>query len=39
MAKLPIFSGEVSKILEFLTVCKLFIRIKMRNKSVEEQIQ
>ena len=39
MAKLPMFSEEVNKVLGFLTVCKLFIRIKMRNYSVEEQIQ
>ena len=38
MAKLPMFSEEVNKVLGFLTVCKLFIRIKMRNYSVEEQI-
>ena len=33
------FNGKVSKVSGFLTACRLFIRIKMRNNSVEEQIQ
>ena len=39
MAKPLIFNREVEKILEFLMVYKLFIRMKMRNNLVEEQVQ
>lgn len=39
MAKLQIFNGEVRKVLDFLTVYRLFIKMRMRNDSVEEQIQ
>jgi len=36
MAKPLIFNKKVNKILEFLMVCKLYIKIKMRDASVEE---
>ena len=36
VAKLPTFNGKVGKVLGFLTVCRLFIRIKIRNDLVEE---
>ena len=39
MAKPLIFNREVEKVLEFLMVYKLFIRMKMRNNLVEEQVQ
>ena len=39
MAKPQIFNGMLSKVSEFISVCKLYIRIKLREKSVEEQIQ
>ena len=39
MAKPQIFNGEVRKVLGFLTVYRLFIKMRMRNDSVEEQIQ
>jgi len=39
VAKLPIFNREVKKVSEFLIVYKLFIRMKMRNNLVEEQMQ
>ena len=39
VAKLPASNRDTSKILGFLTACKLYIRIKMRNVTVEEQIQ
>ena len=39
VAKLQTFNGEVSKVSDFLTACKLFIRLRMRDVAVEEQIQ
>ena len=30
------FNRKVSKVLEFLTVCRLFIRMKMRNNIIED---
>ena len=39
VAKPQIFNGEVGKVLGFLTVYRLFIKMRMRNDSVEEQIQ
>jgi len=39
MAKLPTFSGKTGKILGFLIACRLFIRMKIRNNLVEEQVQ
>ena len=38
VAKLQAFDGVVGKVLEFIVVCKLFLRIKMRKVAVEEQI-
>ena len=38
-AKSQVFDGTSGKILEFLIACKLFIRIKMREDVVEDQIQ
>ena len=39
VAKLQILNGKVGKVLEFLTACKLFIRMRMRDVTVEKQIQ
>jgi len=39
VAKLQTFDRTVSKVLGFLTVCKLFIRMRMRKMVVKEQIQ
>ena len=39
VAKLQVFNGTSSKISEFVTVCKLYIKIKMRRAAVEKQIQ
>jgi len=33
------FNRNISKVLDFLIVCRLYIRIRMRDKLVEEQIQ
>ena len=39
MAKAQIFDGTPEKVLEFVTACKLYLRMKMRGVAVEEQIQ
>jgi len=39
VAKPPTFSGDISKILGFLMVYKLYIRMKMRNVLVEKKTQ
>ena len=33
-----IFNGEVGKVGEFITVCRLYLRMKMREATVEEQV-
>jgi len=38
VAKLQVFDGIAEKVLGFSTVCKLFIRMRMRNNIVKEQI-
>ena len=39
VAKPPIFDGTSSKIAGFITACKLYMRMRMREKLVEGQIQ
>ena len=39
VAEPQIFNGEIGKVLGFLTICKLFIRMKIRDVVVEKQIQ
>jgi len=39
MAKLAIFNGEVGKVGGFIIVYRLFLRMKLREATVEEQIQ
>jgi len=39
MAKPPVFNGEEKKVREFITACKLYLRMKMKRILVEEQIQ
>jgi len=38
VAKLPIFNGKARQVLEFLTACRLYIRIRIRNTVVKEQV-
>jgi len=39
VTRLQVFDGTSSKISEFVTACRLYIRMKMREAAVEEQIQ
>ena len=39
VARPLIFSGEVGKVRGFITACKLYLRIKMKEAPLEEQIQ
>jgi len=39
VAKLAIFNGEAGKVGGFITVCRLFLRMKLRRATVEEQVQ
>ena len=39
VAKLLVFSGEAEKVSEFITACKLYIKARMLEMSVEEQVQ
>ena len=38
VAKLAIFNGEAGKVKVFVTVCRPFLRIRMREAMVEEQV-
>jgi len=39
VAKPQTFNGKVEKILDFLIVCKYYIRMKIRDTVVEKQVQ
>ena len=38
VAKLAIFNGKAAKVRGFITVCRLFLRMKLRGATVEEQV-
>jgi len=38
VAKLAIFNGEAGKVRGFVTMCRLYLRMKMREVMVEEQV-
>jgi len=39
VAKPAIFNGEAGKVGGFIMACRLYLKIKMRGTSVEEQVQ
>jgi len=39
MAKPPVSNGEAGKVEGFIMVCRLYLRMRMRETIVEEQIQ
>jgi len=39
IAKPQMFDGTVVKVLGFVTACRLYIKIRMREASLEEQVQ
>ena len=38
MAKLLVFNREASRVVKFITACKLYLRMRIREMLVEEQI-
>jgi len=38
VAKPAIFNGKAGKVGGFITVCRLFLRMKLRGSMVEEQV-
>ena len=39
VAKLKMFNGTASKVSGYLIVCRLYIKMKMRDIMMEEQVQ
>jgi len=39
VAKPAIFNGEAAKVGGFIMACRLFVRMKLRGTTVEEQVQ
>jgi len=39
VAKLPLFDGDSGKVIGFVIAYKLYIRMRMREEMVEEQVQ